>query len=508
MVMPSFLGFFVFAALNIVHAQSNEYKKIQGLGFAIYTGPGQIAANLDPNCEDKSSSTDCNEAGFCVDALCPGTEIAVQGYCFSCYQVTGDDCGCVFDANGELACAYETVVTDGAVECYIGSIDTMKDVVGRAAIMEAAVNRAYELSDKSEDTLKVFNAPEFYWRGRDGAYPMSSFFDSNDEFNAINQIGRYLEPIVQQAKFKDWLFVFGTVIAASPVNSTYYDYLNFAPIYKGFDPSTTDSTGMRFLVPKRYISSIDFLASARTAPGNVPKPVQDNYGTEVWNDISTWLQDEKDYTLVYDNFLVINNITLSVEICLDHLAEEAKNSVEFKLLPSVKTVPAGGDGSLQYTTLNSLAQFSLVTSAGMSLKSTSSVLANDATIFLQDGLRPFPGRMDAALCGHPSAHGFRLNPVCEQVQENDDSAGFYVFGTKEESDAQLKGLFALDSNYPMIRVYDPVTIPGVENRAENSKCELAGAPAPTPTTSASVMNRSSGIGFVGVISFMVMAAAF
>lgn len=78
---------------------------------------------------------------------------------------------------------------------------------------------------------------------------MSSFFDSTDEFNAINQIGRYLEPIVQQAKFKDWLFIFGKVIVASPVISTYYEYLNFAPIYKGFDPSTSDSTGMRFLVP-------------------------------------------------------------------------------------------------------------------------------------------------------------------------------------------------------------------------------------------------------------------
>ncbi len=81
----------------------------------------------------------------------------------------------------------------------------------RRARMEEAIGRAFDLyqakhGSNSNDakTLKIFMAPEFYFRGFYGAYDIS----------AVAEIFMGLRAFTKDAKFKDWLFVFGTVIAA------------------------------------------------------------------------------------------------------------------------------------------------------------------------------------------------------------------------------------------------------------------------------------------------------
>ena len=52
--------------------------------------------------------------------------------------------------------------------CYVGQEDPIEDVQHRMSIMKDAVERAHDLSDKSESVLKIFIAPEFFWRGTYG----------------------------------------------------------------------------------------------------------------------------------------------------------------------------------------------------------------------------------------------------------------------------------------------------------------------------------------------------
>ena len=139
-----------------------------------------------------------------------------------CFAQVNNDCGCDIDDNGDYSCQYAAGSSGISLQCYIGQQNLTADVEGRVRIMKDAVEEAYEHSNKDDSVLKIFNAPEFYWRGPDGAYQLSSIYDNLevDGFNPFNEIGRALEDIVQQDRFKDWLFIFGTVIA---MNESYQD---------------------------------------------------------------------------------------------------------------------------------------------------------------------------------------------------------------------------------------------------------------------------------------------
>jgi len=56
--------------------------------------------------------------------------------------------------------------------CYLGRPKTDEDISQREKIMMEAINRTFMSSewDRNPDVLKVFVAPEFFWRGSHGAY--------------------------------------------------------------------------------------------------------------------------------------------------------------------------------------------------------------------------------------------------------------------------------------------------------------------------------------------------
>ena len=159
------------------------------------------------------------------------------------------------------------------MQCYIGLPDPMLDVRGRIEIMMDAVEKAYAVVTAPEnhddtETLKVFVAPEFFWRGITGAYSFEYDELPNDPSfcGPICQILMGLENIVAQERFQDWVFLFGTIVASDTLpTEDPYDYLfyNFAPVYKGYNPDKMGFEGKRFLVPKRYVSSSDFLTPQR-----------------------------------------------------------------------------------------------------------------------------------------------------------------------------------------------------------------------------------------------------
>ncbi|GMH59006.1 hypothetical protein TL16_g02737 [Triparma laevis f. inornata] len=82
--------------------------------------------------------------------------------------------------------------------------------------MEDAIETAYASADNSDDVLKIFVAPEFYWRGPEGAYDAMGLLQAGGEFNAISEICERLTTVVSAEKFKNYIFVFGTIIAATP----------------------------------------------------------------------------------------------------------------------------------------------------------------------------------------------------------------------------------------------------------------------------------------------------
>ncbi len=78
------------------------------------------------------------------------------------------------------------------------------DIEKRCAVMVQAVKKAYASTGFAADSrvLKIFMAPEFYFRGQQGAYAVES----------LHQILPALSTETSNGKYKDWLFVFGSAI--------------------------------------------------------------------------------------------------------------------------------------------------------------------------------------------------------------------------------------------------------------------------------------------------------
>ena len=89
---------------------------------------------------------------------------------------------------------------------YKGHDDASTDLDSRALIMKNAIKAAFGAVTANEKILKVFMAPEFYWRNAKGAYPLELMPDI---------LIRMAEEI-QDDKYKDWLFVLGTAIGYLP----------------------------------------------------------------------------------------------------------------------------------------------------------------------------------------------------------------------------------------------------------------------------------------------------
>jgi hypothetical protein len=100
----------------------------------------------------------------------------------------------------------------GSFVDYSGKNDDVVDSRVKCAQMKNAITTAFQLyqseygsSARNSKTLKIFMAPEFFFRGVQGAY----------DITLVPEIFSELRRFTSDAKFSDWLFVFGTVIGAS-----------------------------------------------------------------------------------------------------------------------------------------------------------------------------------------------------------------------------------------------------------------------------------------------------
>lgn len=176
----------------------------------------------------------------------------VQYFGFNLFTAPGTEVDGCFD------------VGDDMDQCYLGSSKVQEDVSQRMEIMFEAVERLYrsKLWDPSNETLKIFMLPEFYWRGKQGAYRIQ-----NGTERVSHPTAQWISHRFVQERFKHWLIVDGTVVMAQRASDG-ISYFNFAPVHVG-------GTNLTFLRFKHFISTIDFLRQAPRESGPlVPPPLR------------------------------------------------------------------------------------------------------------------------------------------------------------------------------------------------------------------------------------------
>ena len=315
-----------------------------------------------------------------------------------------------------------------------------------------------------------------------------------------------MEALVADKRFENWLFLFGTVLASEvlPKQDKYaHLFYNFAPVYKGYDPAKTTKEGKRFLVPKRYLSTSDFLTPRRHFRDSRASPFMDSgevkqiigvdtkdlhdkvvvnptdtyqkrYNNEMWLAYKAELSD-LGYAMIEYDWLLVDNIAVTIEICFDHDRRTALSSYLSDIVTGSTTrIPSSSDHGLDYVPIpKSQAQISLVSSGGMQITEDSLVLTNNGVIFLQDGLSnqtstrqwvvsdcgdegiEIDGGSEAirrravlsstdALFEHELVETYRRYPVYDNDNEDWKKA--------------VGGVFSTSRYEPMITVYDPIAI--------------------------------------------------
>jgi hypothetical protein len=333
--------------------------------------------------------------------------------------------------------------------------------------------------DHRKHVLKIFMLPEFYLRGPDGAYTMEELMDDGILFQAAHRLSNY----IATPEFSDYLFVFGTVIAASrpEINNNDYArpwdaptlddnqvlYYNFAPVFRGGIKGKNE----RFIIPKKIISKIDFLNNIGRLPnpvaGRDPK-VQITQYDSIPKHFETFLES-RGIKLMRDNIIYVDGIRIGIEICVDHKLGVLWDTIQ-------KT---GGD----------LVDVHLITAAGMVIEFGPNPVVPGGSVYMSDGVgtsaacwrhsedeRPFD---PLTTCRKPNPKGIKHFPpvpdqgyseffsmsTCEDVLDFDLMKGYYSLYQTEGcamtlSDFGLDVLDELRQALPSVEYYPTVDLPG------------------------------------------------
>jgi hypothetical protein len=285
--------------------------------------------------------------------------------------------------SGSVAHTYDRVlcigyrVVTGAFEGntdvvqYSGHVDDLKDMKIRADQMIKAIEWAYgaiePVHNKDENILKIFMAPEFYFRGRYGAYPP----------DVVSEIMPYLRKEGRTGKhiYKDWLFVFGTAISAVIDAETWCftcgtnEHLDFLPdptdktktvakcqkgsghnVGEGVFGAMIDNVALiqkgseSHLVTKEYISGIDFRHYKVSLLGNTQAPLAPRIEYDVKAPFGSRDSRSRNKTSKFahermgGSVFNFDGITFGMEICLDHLAERLVKAPNLQVL----LIPSAG----------------------------------------------------------------------------------------------------------------------------------------------------------------------
>jgi len=207
--------------------------------------------------------------------------------------------------------------------------------------MEDAIRRSYQSRSriKSSKCLKLFMAPEFYFRGKRGAYSMETY----------QHIVQRLRTYVHQDIFKDWLFVFGSCIATSKSSGPKREVYNIVFIQKG-NKGEEDSC----VVVKEFKSGLDFLELDRRSRLR-SRDIDEKLMHEDVEHLPAGKgadkkrgrgKEQQTYSYEGLGIFTMDGITFGVEVCFDHskrrlwLSPPARgeNRVQIQLIPSAGMV--------------------------------------------------------------------------------------------------------------------------------------------------------------------------
>jgi len=116
---------------------------------------------------------------------------------------------------------------------YDGHADDETDINTRCKIMKEAITEAYKNVTGTDDSeLKVFMAPEFFFRGTKGGYKMTKDDPDQSDWSLTSTIMKSLREETDKFEYADWLFTFGTVIGYEPysVGTTETTFGGFQPV--------------------------------------------------------------------------------------------------------------------------------------------------------------------------------------------------------------------------------------------------------------------------------------
>jgi len=212
------------------------------------------------------------------------------------------------------------------------------------------------------NTLKVFIAPEFYFRKASAEEVGREAFDDSTSFGSYPENSRYklaeaLYAVIHSSPlFKDWVIVTGTICSALPVGpGGRMNLLNTAIMLRG-QRAAMDASVPYVLMEKHYISDIDG-----------PHP-----GSHANLDPTTTYSFHLNPDQHLDNLIYWDDMSLGLEVCLDHSEQVVRNAVDL----IVQTMgPRAGKLDLQ-----------LVTSCGMSIVNQAVAVTDGALVMLTDGM--------------------------------------------------------------------------------------------------------------------------
>lgn len=232
---------------------------------------------------------------------------------------------------------------DGS-KIYLGLNNQQQDIEARCELMLRAMRTARDALPLPSppvpdgDTLNVFMAPEFFFRGVAGAYGMDD----------VQRVIARLQAMAAHDDWTDWLFAFGTILGvSSPTFKTPpYDIdplankevYNFALVQQGGVAAQGDTGAV--VVMKELMSGVDFIATAAN-PGGLLLGEVNHLAPS-----TTGGPGRERQVLNYDGAGVFSlaGITWGLEVCLDHLGTvrrlqkspqlPGENLIQLQLVPS------------------------------------------------------------------------------------------------------------------------------------------------------------------------------
>jgi hypothetical protein len=248
-----------------------------------------------------------------------------------------------------------------------GSDTEAADLEGRWKQMQAAIEIAYAKyqrekrcsPEEDRSRLKIFMAPEFYFRGPSGAYKIELFFEFLDK----------IPEFTKRRDFQDWLFVLGTFVCTTVVDDARPNppkgntVENYALVQKGGYAGRDHVHDL--LVAKEFPSAVDF-ETPDTSKDNewyrpdreailggrptkaLPTPGSREFDPQLRKSgrytkflASSGVPAVKETGGAFGGIFTMDRITFGLEVCRDHLHGRLAHCSD-KAAVKIQLVPACG----------------------------------------------------------------------------------------------------------------------------------------------------------------------